>query len=253
MKKTVAFLSMLICALLALCPLAACSDNGTESSAPQTVKEKYSEGLEFSINSDLNTYTVSAGQKLKDKSVVIPGEYLGQKVVAIADNAFDGCAFIEEVSVPESVKSIGDFAFSDCVKLTGIKLPSSVKSVGDSAFSGCTALKIAYLEGVETIGEDAFFGCVKLASVILSQGLERIGDMAFSRCGALKKVFYLGDEQDVDGIEAEEDFNEELFDAVWLYYLSYSPEAGDEASLYWHYGANGEPEIWSSSIGDVIF
>lgn len=41
-------------------------------------------------------------------------------VTAIADNAFLGCAELERINIPASVKTIGNFAFRDCTRLADI-------------------------------------------------------------------------------------------------------------------------------------
>ncbi len=69
-----------------------------------------------------------------DAIVVIPGEYDGKPVTAIADNAFSGCSHVTQIEVSEGVVSIGNNAFYGCSSLQVLALPDSLTSIGASAF-----------------------------------------------------------------------------------------------------------------------
>lgn len=69
-----------------------------------------------------------------DTVAVIPGEYDGKPVTAIADNAFSGCSHVTQVEVQEGITSIGNSAFYGCSSLQVLALPDSLSSVGANAF-----------------------------------------------------------------------------------------------------------------------
>lgn len=54
----------------------------------------------------------SVRDQIKIDKVIIPSEYQGLPVVAIAPQAFANCEFLNEVEVPNSIKFIGADAFS---------------------------------------------------------------------------------------------------------------------------------------------
>ena len=56
----------------------------------------------------------------------------------IANNAFNGCASLKQITIPDSVTSIGRGAFYDCTSLTSVYIPDSVTSIEDYAFYGCS-------------------------------------------------------------------------------------------------------------------
>ena len=65
------------------------------------------------------------------KNSVIPDD---GSVTSIGDGAFQACACLTNITIPDSVKYIGRYAFSGCTSLTSIIVPDSVTSIGDSAF-----------------------------------------------------------------------------------------------------------------------
>ena len=60
--------------------------------------------------------------------------------VGISQKAFNGCAGLTSVTIPDSVTSIGEQAFMICTSLTSITIGSGVTSIGDNAFYGCEKL-----------------------------------------------------------------------------------------------------------------
>ena len=86
-------------------------------------------------------------------------------------------------SIREGVKVVGNDAFQGCGFLTNIDLPESLTSIGRNAFWGCDSLtSIIIPNGVTSIGDYAFFYCDSLTSIIIPNGVTSIGDHAFSKC-----------------------------------------------------------------------
>jgi hypothetical protein len=81
-------------------------------------------------------------------------------VTSIGADAFDQCAKLTNVNIPNSVKTIGTYAFRYCSGLTGITIPAGVTSIGNYAFSDCTNLKDAYFYGnAPTMSSTVFANC----------------------------------------------------------------------------------------------
>ncbi|MGI5873496.1 MAG: leucine-rich repeat protein [Bacillota bacterium] len=171
-------------------------DAGTLTISGTGIMEDYKEGCE---------HPPWYGNKSIKKAVIEPG------VGTIGECAFDGCANLTSVSIPDSVLSIGGWAFSDCSSLQNIAIPDSVVSVGRIAFGGCTSLRniklsdsmteisgwmfkdcalasVTIPKSVTEIQDMAFDGCVNLTSVTISDSVTRIGFWAFGHCDSLTSV-----------------------------------------------------------------
>lgn len=141
-----------------------------------------SEGLDFELNEDGETYTVTGIGTCTDSDIIIC-LYNGAPVTGIGRNAFGERYEITGVTIGNSVTSIGEGAFYQCYGLTSAVISDSVTSVGSKAFYGCislTSVKIG--NGVTSIGENAFRSCQNLTSVAIPDSVTSIGNRAFAYC-----------------------------------------------------------------------
>ncbi len=118
---------------------------------------------------------------------------IGKGITSIPDGMFYKATALKSIVIPNNVTQISDDAFRGCSSLENIDLPDNLKTIGTSAFSDCTALKNVELgRTVETISGFAFSGCTALESISLCKGLKTIGSYAFSNCNNLATVVYTG-------------------------------------------------------------
>ena len=161
--------------------------------------------------------------------VVIPEEINGEKVLGIAEGAFEGETDITSIQLPSTLKSIDKNAFYGCTALEKIEIPDSVEYIGDYAFYGCERLNEFEASGqsLRYIGEGALEECHSLTKVTLGDGLEEIGTRAFAHCTELTSL-YLGKSVEkigenafigctkLEGVTIPESVNEISIGAFWL-------------------------------------
>jgi hypothetical protein len=175
-------------------------------------------GLAFTLINDNAAYSVSKGDATATE-IIIPSEYEGKPVTAIAASGFYYYEEMTRISIPSSITNIDYYAFEGCIGLTGVTIPDSVTS----------------------IGERAFYGCRGLTSITIPNGVTSIGNYAFDSCNSLSSVFYGGtDEAAWSGITIGTD-NTSLITNATRYYYSETQPAG--AGSFWHW-VGDEPTGW---------
>ena len=69
---------------------------------------RLSEGLEYTLNNDNNSYSVTGIGTCQDTELIIPSIYNGLPVISIGSKAFSKCTNLESITIPNSVTSIGE-------------------------------------------------------------------------------------------------------------------------------------------------
>ncbi|MBQ2716823.1 MAG: leucine-rich repeat protein, partial [Clostridia bacterium] len=147
-------------------------------------KEKTSEGFTFALNDDGNSYTLRRIGTCTDTEPIIPSEYNGLPVTAIASWAFSENDSIVSVVIPDSVTEIGSGAFYHCSSLKKVVLSKNLK-VLDNILSYCDSLtEIELPEGITELNNTFNFSPIK--SVNFPSTLTKIEGAFFST--ALEKV-----------------------------------------------------------------
>ena len=147
--------------------------------------------LDYKVNADGETCTITGMGSYKSKTLDIPDEIDGLKVTAIADLAFKG-ANIEKVNFSSELKSIGLGAFDECRSLVSVGFPKGnehITTIKDYTFRNCVKLiKISFPENLISIGREAFFGCERLVGVELPDTVTTISEGGFRQCKRLENI-----------------------------------------------------------------
>lgn len=105
-----------------------------------------------------NGQVIISGYNNVNDNIVIPAivkiENKTYAVIAIAEGAFENCADITSVEIPDGVETIGANAFAGCINLNMIILGSGVTNIGSKAFAniGTAASRTrAEYEGLKVI------------------------------------------------------------------------------------------------------
>ena len=116
-------------------------------------------------------------------SVKLPNVY------EIGDEAFDGCAELESIEIPNGVSEIGNSAFRDCVKLKNVNLPEGLTSLKHYAFSGCISLEsITLPQSLILMKDGVFYDCTSLKEIAIPGNITEICYGTFQNCTSLTKI-----------------------------------------------------------------
>ncbi|HNX29631.1 MAG TPA: leucine-rich repeat protein [Syntrophomonadaceae bacterium] len=122
-------------------------------------------------------------------SIVVPNS-----VTSIGMDTFRGCNKLKKVTLPDTITSIGLDCFAECSSLSSINLPPGLSEIELGTFNGCSSLTdIAIPANVMTIEIDAFFNCTGLTAVTLPKSLSQIDPSAFRGCSNLTTFSIAGD------------------------------------------------------------
>ena len=159
----------------------------------QYTEEKELNSLEMSTSGDF-TYALKNDNAIliacfsADKTVTVPAELDGYKVVTIYPGCFSSCQ-AEEIILPDTITEIRESAFLQCPELKSIVIPESVKKIGTTAFAECLKLESIEFKGAETIGQAVFNGCTALKKITAAGCLkEWQDDEPFALCSALEEI-----------------------------------------------------------------
>lgn len=140
------------------------------------------------------TVSICSGTNAKaylgNETVVnVPETIDGYIVTKIGVRAFNGCASIKEISLPDSVTGIDSYAFISCSSLETVKLNEGLKSLAYGAFLNCTKLTAVELpDTVTSIGTYGFKGCTSLTSIVIPTSMTAIGNSVFNSCTSLESI-----------------------------------------------------------------
>ncbi len=112
-------------------------------------------------------------------------------VMYIGNSAFMNCSSLSSVIFSNNLINIGASAFRNCSTLTSINIPGSVTSIGSAAFRDCASIKSLTFEEnsqLRSLGMYAFFNCSSLVSVILPKSLIHISNYVFEDCINLESI-----------------------------------------------------------------
>ncbi len=122
-----------------------------------------SDKLQYALNSDGITYSVSGIGECADTAIVVPSVVGSKLITGIEDGAFKDCADIKSITLSSNITRIGANAFSGCTSLEsvyfkGVKSQWEAVKKGDNWNGGNTSLKIFW----EKSSEDWELGGVPL-------------------------------------------------------------------------------------------
>jgi hypothetical protein len=151
---------------------------------------KPSEGLEFVLNEDGQSYTLDYIGDCEDERIVIPDTYNGKPVTSIDSQALDEGYFIKSIWIPASVTNIGHMALYECHdNLRTIEVDPLnpvyhsqdnclIKTADKTLIEACSTSKIPKDGSVTTIAAGAF-GSASKPRITIPKEIGQIEASAF--------------------------------------------------------------------------
>ena len=131
-------------------------NNGSIKKAYVVYDADIPDGLEFKLNSNGNSYTIT-GYTGQGSELVLPQKIGLFPITAIGNGAFSGNSTLQKIKIPDSVTIIPNGTFCDCKNLSIVILPNTITAIEDNAFSGCNSLdRILIHENAIQLGENLF-------------------------------------------------------------------------------------------------
>ena len=123
-------------------------------------------GLDYTVNSDGKTCTITGIGTFGGTVLNIPDYIRTYKVTSIGDRAFSECTQLTEISLPETVTTIGTRAFYGCMGITEITIPASVTSIGTQVFYKASNLNTVYYNGSYSSTDNKFLNLDHITKVV---------------------------------------------------------------------------------------
>lgn len=134
------------------------------------------------------------GYSGKGNRATIDSKYEGNRVIRIAESAFEDCSTLEAVLFWADIEEIGDSAFKNCTALEEVDIPGETNYIGAHAFENCAALTHLIIWGNSDIGDYAFASCHNIEEISISGKTKSVGAHAFENCTGATSLIIWGAE-----------------------------------------------------------
>lgn len=199
MKKRVVSLLMALMLLMSLLPTGAMAAGGDWIYAPGAEGEPSTltsadASIVLNVTANGTDLTITGYQNIGSGAIDLTGTITDAEggsytITTIGESAFESCAGLKSIVLPDGLTGINYNAFYNCTGLQSIHIPESVTFIGASAFRYCSSItSIVIPSGITTLNEDLFSGCDSLSLIVLPEGLKEIQSSAIGSCSGLREL-----------------------------------------------------------------
>lgn len=199
MKKRVVSLLMALMLLMSLLPTGAMAAGGDWIYAPGAEGEPSTltsadASIVLNVTANGTDLTITGYQNIGSGAIDLTGTITDAEggsytITTIGESAFESCAGLKSIVLPDGLTGINYNAFYNCTGLQSIHIPESVTFIGASAFRLCKSItSIVIPSGITTLNEDLFSGCDSLSLIVLPEGLKEIKSSAIGSCSGLREL-----------------------------------------------------------------
>ncbi len=169
--------------------------------------EQDSSGIQYTLDSDCQAYTVVGIDSTASGDIELPSTFMNLPVESIAESAFANNSSIVSIVIPSSVTYIGYGAFSGCSSLVSMTVPYIGESwasstnchfgyiFGDDSYltssSDSTNVPASLTELTVSNGAVSAYSVqymTNITTLVLAEGVTTIGHDAFGGCSSLTSV-----------------------------------------------------------------
>lgn len=197
MKKRVVSLLMALMLLMSLLPTGVMAAGGDWTYAPgaEEAPGTLTQGdIVLNVTANGTDLTITGYQNIGSGAIDLTGTITDDEggsytITAIGERAFESCAGLKSIVLPDGLTGINYNAFYNCTGLQSIHIPESVTFIGASAFRYCSSItSIVIPSRITTLNEDLFSGCDSLSLIVLPEGLKEIQSSAIGSCSGLREL-----------------------------------------------------------------
>lgn len=197
MKKRVVSLLMALMLLMSLLPTGVMAAGGDWTYAPgaEEAPGTLTQGdIVLNVTANGTDLTITGYQNIGSGAIDLTGTITDAEggsytITTIGESAFESCAGLKSIVLPDGLTGINYNAFYNCTGLQSIHIPESVTFIGASAFRLCRSItSIVIPSRITTLNEDLFSGCDSLSLIVLPEGLKEIKSSAIGSCSGLKEL-----------------------------------------------------------------
>lgn len=197
MKKRVVSLLMALMLLMSLLPTGVMAAGGDWTYAPgaEEAPGTLTQGdIVLNVTANGTDLTITGYQNIGSGAIDLTGTITDAEggsytITTIGESAFESCAGLKSIVLPDGLTGINYNAFYNCTGLQSIHIPESVTFIGASAFRLCKSItSIVIPSGITTLNEDLFSGCDSLSLIVLPEGLKKIKSSAIGSCSGLREL-----------------------------------------------------------------
>lgn len=130
---------------------------------------------------------LSIGDKSFYRSTIIKA-VIGDGVKTIGEEAFYDCNNMTSIKLGKSIKKVEAGAFNACAKVNTINLPDGLEVIGSFAFKSLNIESLIIPDSVVEVGEFAFQNNYNLKKVKMGSGLKKLNLGLFYYCNSLTEI-----------------------------------------------------------------
>lgn len=127
-----------------------------------------------------------------EESTAIPSEFLmgnqsilaislGNNIISIGNDAFNGCTNLNTIFLGSGLTSIGDRAFMGCA-CQSLSIPDNVTTIGEYAFANSAIESITLSNSLAELSSGLCENCINLTSITIPDSVTTLADNTFKGC-----------------------------------------------------------------------